>query len=169
MAPAIRWLSRWGLKGAGDAEANRDYAVGLARAFGGAIIFGYPLMMTMEMWWLGFHMDRARLLAFLVITLAMLCGLSFFAGFEQASSAKTVALDALSAFGVAVIASALALMCFGILTAEMSLDELAGKLAIQAIPASFGASLARKQLGSKEEEAQEEQRERAPATRRSSS
>jgi len=159
VAPAIRWLSRWGLKGAGDAEANRDYAVGLARAFGGAIIFGYPLMMTMEMWWLGFHMDRARLLAFLVITLAMLCGLSFFAGFEQASSAKTVALDALSAFGVAVIASALALMCFGILTAEMSLDELAGKLAIQAIPASFGASLARKQLGSKEEEAQEEQRE----------
>jgi len=159
VAPAIRWLSRRGLKGAGDAEANREYAIGLARAFGGAIIFGYPLMMTMEMWWLGFHMDRARLLLFLAITLAMLCGLSFFAGFQQASSAKAVALDALSAFGVAVIASALALMCFGILTAEMSLDELAGKLAIQAIPASFGASLARKQLGSKEEEAQEEQRE----------
>src|SRR5690606_37664605 len=32
-------------------------------------------------------------------------------------------------------------------------------IAVQAIPASMGASLARKQLGSKEEEAQEEQRE----------
>lgn len=145
--------------GAGDAAANREYAIGLARAFGGAIIFGYPLMMTMEMWWLGFHMDRARLLAFLLLTLVMLSGLGFFAGFEQARSAKSVALDALSAFGIAVIASALALACFGILKPEMSVGELAGKIAIQAIPASMGASLARKQLGSKEEEAQEERRE----------
>lgn len=144
---------------AADAGANRKYAIGLMRAFGGAIIFGYPLMMTMEMWWLGFHMDRPRLLAFLVVTLVLLCGLSFFAGFEQASTAKTVVLDALSAFGIAVIASALALACFGILNAEMSAGEVAGKIAIQAIPASMGASLARKQLGSKEEQAQEEQRE----------
>ena len=31
-------------------------------AFGGALLFGLPLLMTMEMWWLGFYIDRLRLL-----------------------------------------------------------------------------------------------------------
>ncbi len=35
------------------AETNKAYAVGLARAFGGAVIFAFPLMMTLEMWSLG--------------------------------------------------------------------------------------------------------------------
>jgi hypothetical protein len=39
-------------------ETNELYAVSLARAFGGAVIFGIPLMMTMEMWSLGFSIDR---------------------------------------------------------------------------------------------------------------
>ena len=59
----------------GRAEAqggNRAYAVGLARAFGGAIIFGIPLLMTMEMWFLGFYLDRGRLLLFLVLNFFML-------------------------------------------------------------------------------------------------
>jgi Putative integral membrane protein (DUF2391). len=33
--------------------SDRDYAIGLARAFGGTVIFGLPLLMTMEMWSLG--------------------------------------------------------------------------------------------------------------------
>ncbi len=36
---------------------SRDYAVDLLRAFGGAIIFAFPLLMTMEMWSRGFTMD----------------------------------------------------------------------------------------------------------------
>ena len=35
------------------ATPNRDYACGLARALAGAILFGLPLLMTMEMWSLG--------------------------------------------------------------------------------------------------------------------
>ena len=42
---------------------NRAYAMGLARAFAGAIIFGLPLLMTMEMWCLGISLHPARLLA----------------------------------------------------------------------------------------------------------
>jgi hypothetical protein len=34
--------------------ANRVFLVGLGRAFGGALIFSLPMLMTMEMWWLGF-------------------------------------------------------------------------------------------------------------------
>ena len=40
---------------------ERDLWIGVARAFGGAIFFSLPLLMTMEMWWLGFYMDRLRI------------------------------------------------------------------------------------------------------------
>ena len=68
-----------------DAErgaTSRDYAIGLARAFGGANIFALPLLMTMEMWWLGFYLDPLRLALFLVVNFAVLVGLSRFGGFE---------------------------------------------------------------------------------------
>jgi putative integral membrane protein (TIGR02587 family) len=34
----------------------REFGIGLARAFGGAVFFALPLFMTMEMWQLGFYM-----------------------------------------------------------------------------------------------------------------
>jgi putative integral membrane protein (TIGR02587 family) len=46
----------------------------------------------------------------------------------------------------------------GVLTPSMSADEVIGKLALQAVPGSLGAMLARSQLGAKAQEKQEEQR-----------
>jgi putative integral membrane protein (TIGR02587 family) len=126
---------------------NGDYAVGLARAFGGAVLFGLPLLMTMEMWSLGFYAHPARLLIFLVVNAAILIGLSRFGGFERTDSLFEDVLDALAAVAVAVLTSAMILSLLGIVTAEMKLDEIVGKIAIQSIPCSFGAMLARKQLG----------------------
>ena len=48
---------------------GRRAVVGLARAFAGAIIFALSLLMTMEMWWLGFYMDRLRFAFFLLVML----------------------------------------------------------------------------------------------------
>src|SRR5687767_3474728 len=42
--------------------ADRKFFRGLARAFGGAVLFSLPLLMTMEMWALGFALERAKLL-----------------------------------------------------------------------------------------------------------
>jgi uncharacterized membrane protein len=85
---------------------NAEFAVGLMRAFGGAIIFAFPLLMTMEMWQLGFAMDRLRLLVFLVLNFGVLVGLSYFVGFEKALGFWDILMDALAAYGVGVIASA---------------------------------------------------------------
>jgi putative integral membrane protein (TIGR02587 family) len=131
---------------------NRDYAVDLLRAFGGALIFAFPLLMTMEMWWLGFTMDRWRLVLFLVVNMGLLLGLSFVAGFRRAFHFKDDALDALAAYGVGFISSAAVLALFGLITTEMSADEILGKIAVQAVPASIGAMAARRQLGDSEEE-----------------
>jgi putative integral membrane protein (TIGR02587 family) len=126
--------------------SNRDYAVGLARAFAGALLFGLPLLMTTEMWALGFYAHPARLLLFLLVNFLILVGLSRFGGFERTANLFEDVLDALAAAGVAILASALILALFGVLTPAMTLDEIVGKIAIQSIPCSFGAMLARKQL-----------------------
>lgn len=127
-------------------QANRDYAVGLARAFGGAILFAFPLLMTMEMWWLGLYLERDRLLLFVLLNFALLAGLAYYTGFEQADGVPDIVMDALTAFGVGAIASAAVLSLFGLLSFSMPADELISKITLQAIPASIGAAVARKQL-----------------------
>lgn len=138
--------------------ANRDYAVGLARAFGGAILFAFPLLMTMEMWTLGLHLERDRLLAFVLVDFAVLVGLAHFTGFEHTERWQDDVMDALSAFGVGVLASLLVLLLFGIVTPSMSGDAFVSTVTMEAIPASIGAAVARKQLG--EGDDTDEQRER---------
>ena len=137
---------------------NRDYAKGLARAFAGAIIFSLPLLMTMEMWWLGFYMDRLRLLLFGIGNIALLFGLSRVAGFEETSSWTDDALDAFAAYGIATAASFAVLLLFGIIAPGMSAGEIVGKIAVQAAPASFGAMIANKQLGRREDGAEKRRR-----------
>ena len=143
------------------ATSNRDYALGLARAFAGAILFGLPLLMTMEMWSLGLYTHPARLLLFLVLNFAILVILSRFGGFEHTSTLVEDVLDALAAYGVGTLASAAVLALFGILKPAAPIDELAGMIAIQSVPASFGAMLARKQLSAGEADADEEHEARS--------
>ncbi len=130
--------------------------MGLARAFAGAIIFGLPLLMTMEMWFLGSSLHSGRLLAFLAVNLVILVGLSRFGGFERTDRLAEDVMDALAACGVGIIGSAAVLWLLATIDGSMTLDEVAGKVAIQSVPMSFGAMIARKQLSGGEEPADEE-------------
>lgn len=141
--------------------SNKSYARGIARAFGGAIIFGLPLLMTMEMWSLGLSIHPLRLAFFVLLNFAVLIGLSRFGGFEPTSTLGEDILDALGAYAVGIVASAVTLALFGLVTASMPASELAGMIAVQAIPTSFGAMLARKQLGDGDCEKDEEQQLRS--------
>lgn len=136
--------------GSGDEarrSANRKFAIGVARAFGGAIIFSLPLLMTMEMWHLGGSVNKIRLALFVFLTIPLLIALSHYIGFEDTFSFKDDALDAFVAYAVAFVASSLTLFLFAVIQPGMSLDEIVGKIAIQAVPGSIGAELAQSQLG----------------------
>ena len=130
---------------------DRKFAKGLARAFAGAIIFAFPLLMTMEMWWLGFYLDRTRLVLFMLLNLALLVPLSRCIGFEETHNWAEDVLDALTAYGIAIVASAFMLAVLAIITADMAASEILGKIAVQSVPASIGAIVARGQLGGKKE------------------
>jgi putative integral membrane protein (TIGR02587 family) len=142
------------------AVAGRAFLVGLARAFGGAILFALPLFMTMEMWSLGSTMDELRLALFLALVFPMLVGLAYYAGFEESSDARDFVLNALVAYAVAFAASAAMLLLLAVLGPGMSVDEVVGKTALQAIPGSIGAMLARSQLGGEAEDEDEDEERR---------
>jgi putative integral membrane protein (TIGR02587 family) len=124
------------------------FGIGLARAFAGALIFAFPLLMTMEMWWLGFYMDRFRLALLLLLLLPLLGGLSFHAGFEVNVYWLDHALDPFVAYAVGFITATVMLLLFGVITLSLPPSEIIGKIALQSVPASIGAMLARSQFGS---------------------
>lgn len=140
-------------------DGSRRFAWGLVRALGGAILFSFPMLMTMEMWWLGFSMDRVRLALFVLLDIPLLVGLSFYAGFEPTPHRLADVLDAFTAYAVGFVAAALLLAVFAVIGPGMSAAEIVGKISIQAVPASIGAMLARSQLG--ESEGKEEKRRSA--------
>jgi putative integral membrane protein (TIGR02587 family) len=129
-------------------RANSEFLVGLARAFGGSIIFALPLLMTMEMWWLGFYVEPGRLMLLLLLFIPLLIGLSHFVGFEDTFEWLDDAVDAFVAYAVAFVAAVPILALFRVITWDMSADEVVGKIALQAVPGSIGALLAQSQLGS---------------------
>jgi len=141
---------------------TRRFAVGLARALAGAIIFALPLLMTVEMWWLGFSMPPVRIALLVGVLLPLLVGMSAISGFEPTHDVWEDVRDACVAFAVGVVSSAGILLLLAVFTQGMSGRELVGKATLQAVPASIGALLARSQLGGGEE-ARRERAERAPS------
>jgi putative integral membrane protein (TIGR02587 family) len=138
-----------GIRGNGVAtRTNSLYARELARAAAGALLFAFPLMMTMEMWWIGFYLDPVRFALFILVGFALLLGLSYYSGFQGEEGWRDVIMDTLSGFAVAVAVSALFLGLFGVLQFDMPLGEIVGKVGLVAIPAGIGALVARKQFQS---------------------
>lgn len=129
------------------ADVDREFFIGLARAFAGALIFALPMLMTMEMWWLGFYMDPWRLILLIILTVPLLVGLSRFGGFKPTEPWIGDIVDAFVAFGTAIAVAATVLALFGVVGFSTSWEEVIGKIMLQAVPGSIGAMLARSQLG----------------------
>lgn len=117
------------------------------RAAGGAVVFSLPILMTMEMWQLAYTMEAWRLAVLLLVAIPLLVGLSHMTGIADRGHFKETAMDAFFAFGIAALTSAAILVLLGVIAPGMSGDEIAGKIAIQSVPAAIGALLARSQLG----------------------
>jgi putative integral membrane protein (TIGR02587 family) len=132
--------------GAPASAGPLSFATGIGRAFGGAVLFAFPLLMTMEMWQLGVTIGHAKLALFIAATLPLLFGLSYYSGFEHTESPVEDAADAFVAFGVGFVASAAMLFLFGVVTLATPLAEAVGKIGLQTVPASIGAIVASKQF-----------------------
>lgn len=120
----------------------------LARSYGSAFIFSFPMLMTMELWWLGFYIERARFALFVVLGVVLVAMLSFYEGIADTFGGKDDVLDTLVSYFVGFSAAALMLLLFGVIGPGMSAEEILGKIGLQAVPASVGAVLGQAVLGS---------------------
>jgi putative integral membrane protein (TIGR02587 family) len=138
-------------------NSNAFFWKSLGRAFGGALIFGFPLLMTMEMWWLGLYLDRLRIALFVALLLPLLVGLSYYTGFRKTFDWREDAIDALVAFAVGMVMSAIFLTLLGVLWSDISPDTVFGKTILLTVPASIGAILAGTQMRQQEENEEKKQ------------
>ncbi|HEU4828887.1 MAG TPA: TIGR02587 family membrane protein [Gemmatimonadales bacterium] len=139
-------------------SAGYRFWIALARAFGGAVIFSLPLLMTAEMWEVGATVPPERLLALLAGAFPLLVGLSYIAGFEDTLDLVDDALDAAVALGIGLAAAALLLWLFGAIRPGMQPAEAIGMIALQAVPGAIGALLSRSQFHASREEEREARR-----------
>ena len=103
--------------------------------------------MTMEMWQLGFSMARLPLALLMLFMIPVLIGLEYYTGFKESSTLLDEVADAAVAYGVGLVASALVLSLFNLISLDEPLSSIVGKVALQSVPASFGAMLAGSQFG----------------------
>ena len=135
--------------------ADRALYKALARALAGSVLFALPLLMTAEMWTLGFTMPSERLALLLVLTVPLLAGLSYYGGFRHNVGLGDSIVDGFVAFGVGTAAAGLVLFAFGVLDGRSSVEQIVGVLALEGVPAGMGAALASSQLGVGEEPGEE--------------
>ena len=105
------------------------------------------MLMTMEMWQLGFYIEPARLALLLLLNIPLLVALSHFVGFEDTFGWRDDVVDAFVAYAVGFAAAVPVLVMFGVITTATGVNEALGMLALQAVPGSIGALLAQSEFG----------------------
>ena len=134
--------------------------MGLGRAIGGSIIFSLPMMMTMEMWWIGFYISPMRLACLILFSLPLFYRISTMIGFRRSKTLWDNAIDVLVSYAVAFLTTGIVLSALGVIQWNMDTGSAYSILLLQAVPGSLGALLARNIVseGSKsEDDAQEKE------------
>jgi len=129
-----------------DRHGFKQEGKDLLRAVSAGSLVGFPLLLTMEMWWWGMVFEERRLLTVLGLTLLANFLFSFFVGFRREFSWSEAALESVTSVGMALVIAAGILWLIGEIDGESNLSEALGKILIEAIPVSIGVSFANSRL-----------------------
>ncbi|MUL38599.1 TIGR02587 family membrane protein [Gloeocapsopsis dulcis] len=124
------------------------------RGIVGGLLFSLPLLYTMEVWWAGFITHPLRLLIYVLATFSLLLGYNRYGGLRRSASPLEVAIDSVEEMGLGLVIAAVFLWLLGRITADMTPDEIAGKIIIEAMTVAIGVSVGTAQLGGGEGEQQ---------------
>ena len=122
----------------------------LALAFSGAFLFGVPLLFTMEMWWIGEYAALWKLFLFLALAFLVNVMLAHFAGFKDEATLAANIRQAIIAVAVGAVTSTVVLLVLNRIGPDDPLDSILGKIIIQIVPLSIGASAASSILARRE-------------------
>lgn len=132
--PSLRQQPHGGWRGERDA---------LARASGGALLFGVPLLFTMEMWWIGEVVSPQRLGAMLAAAFLINVVLARLGGFRDGERGwRGDVGEAVESIAVAVVFSAAILLALGRIDTGTPASAVIGVIGVQVVPLSLGATVA---------------------------
>ena len=128
--------------------SGRELALGGVRAAAGATLFAMPMFLTQEMWTVGVVASPWRLALVVTAHLPVLLVLVRYLGFRDTAGLHLGdhVADALVAYGIGTVMSLVMLAMIGVVDTGRSVHEVAGLVAVQAVPASLGAAIARSQV-----------------------
>lgn len=133
----------------------------VGRACGGAIVFGLPMLMTEELWALGFYIDPLRLICLVLVSFPIYVGISGLIGFREGQGLSDNILDVLVAYAFGITLSAITLAVFSTLGTDQRYDIAVSAVLLQSVPASLGALVARSEMGSGDYEKDQQKRYRS--------
>ncbi len=124
-------------------ESLYEYGRGLA----GGLLFSLPLLYTMEVWWIGHNVTPLQMMAAIVGTWFLLLGYNRYAGLHHDATWLEVGIDSFEELGLGLLVSASMLWLLGRITADMSFDEVLGRVVLESITVAVGVSVGTAQLG----------------------
>ena len=114
----------------------------LTRAVGGALLFGIPLLLTMETWWLGAQLPPWQAVLLLGIALHCTFPLVRSIGFKRETTLHSHLDQAVHAVAVGAVSSLVILLVLNRVSLNDPPTAIASMVAIQALPLSLGAAVA---------------------------
>lgn len=143
-------------------KSLKEYARGVA----GGLLFSFPLLYTMEVWWAGFIAEPLDLLLLIGVTYLLLLGYNRFAGMHPDASWPSVFIDSIEEMGIGLIMSFIVLLMLNrIQLTGVMVDELMGKVIIEAMAISIGVSIGTAQLSTEEDDAEQQSNAHQPNLR----
>lgn len=117
----------------------------LARAASGGLLFGIPLLYTMEVWWTGSHTRPVQGLAALGVALVPVFALHHTEGFRSSGQVRLVdaAMDTIEALAVGLVLVTAILVVLREITGSTPVDVAVGKIVYEAVPFTIGAGVAK--------------------------
>ena len=114
----------------------------------GGVLFGVPLLYTVEVWSIGASADAPMLLAVLGTTFVVVWLITQTEGFRRTLTLHPIeaVMESIEALSLGLICAAIALVLLRRITLETPLSEALGKLVFEGVPFSLGVTLARSTL-----------------------
>lgn len=125
-------------------ESVQEYARGII----GGLLFSFPLLYTMEVWWAGYTTEYIYLLLLMLFTYVVLLGYNRYAGMHPSVKWKNIFMESIEEMGIGITLSFLVLYMLNRLNLDNGFHDVVGKVVIEAMLVSIGVSVGTAQMGS---------------------
>jgi putative integral membrane protein (TIGR02587 family) len=140
-------------------ESNRQHNIwkneinDIVRGICGGLLFGIPLLYTMEVWWIGSLIKQRIMLIAIALTFIIIYLLNRTEGFRKYRRKQNLpyeaVLNTVKAMAIGIVCSTLMLILLQEITTHNSLKESLGKIIFESVPFTLGVALANQFLGEK--------------------